>query len=294
MLAVTDPFDEMVTGLVSDDGAAAIIRLQFDGQATDVPPETKTALKDVGADLEEALPAGSQVAVGGDLFSQSLPTISIIEAVGVLVALFVLIVTFRSFAMAWFPLASALIGVALAISLIFVATAFATISSTTPLLAIMLGLAVGIDYALFIAARHQDQVRAGVDPEESAARATGTAGSAVVFAGVTVLIALIGLSFANIPFLTTMGIAASVAVAIAVLVALTLTPAFLGFAKGRVVGWKRRSRPRSPALVEQASGDADAARCAPTTATRRMPSPSLRAGPLATARAHRASSPTAG
>ena len=96
----------------------------------------------------------------------------------------------------------------------------------------MLGLAVGIDYALFIVARHQDQVRAGVDPEESAARATGTAGSAVVFAGVTVLIALIGLSFAGIPFLTTMGIAAAVAVAIAVLVALTLTPAMLGFVEG--------------------------------------------------------------
>ncbi len=241
VLAVTDPFNEMVTGLVSDDESAAIIRLQFDGQATDVSPETKTALKDIGAELEESLPEGSQVVVGGDLFSQSIPTISIIEAVGVLIALFVLIVTFRSFAMAWFPLASAIIGVALAVSLIFVATAFATISSTTPLLAIMLGLAVGIDYALFIAARHQDQVRAGVAPEESAARANGTAGSAVVFAGVTVLIALIGLSFANIPFLTTMGIAASVAVAIAVLVALTLTPAFLGFAKGRVVGWKRRA-----------------------------------------------------
>ena len=247
VLAVTDPFNEMVTGLVSDDASAAIIRLQFDGQATSVPPETKTALKDIGADLEESLPAGSQVAVGGDLFSQSIPTISIIEAVGVLVALFVLIVTFRSFAMAWFPLASAIIGVALAVSLIFVATAFASISSTTPLLAVMLGLAVGIDYALFIAARHQDQVRAGVAPEESAARANGTAGSAVVFAGVTVLIALIGLSFANIPFLTTMGIAASVAVAIAVLVALTLTPAFLGFAKGRVIGWRRRPRGSSAA-----------------------------------------------
>ncbi|GAA1961497.1 MMPL family transporter [Microbacterium deminutum] len=242
VLAVTDPFDKMVTGLVSDDGSAAIVRLQFDGQATAVSPETKTALKDFGAELQQSLPEGSQVAVGGDLFSQSLPKISIIEAVGVMIALFVLIVTFRSFRMAWFPLASAIIGVALAVSLIFVATAFASISSTTPLLAIMLGLAVGIDYALFIAARHQDQVRAGVGPEESAARATGTAGSAVVFAGVTVLIALIGLSFANIPFLTTMGIAASVAVAIAVLVAITLTPAFLGFVKGQVVGWKRRSR----------------------------------------------------
>ena len=112
----------------------------------------------------------------------------------------------------------------------------------------MLGLAVGIDYALFIAARHQDQVRAGVEPEESAARATGTAGSAVVFAGVTVLIALIGLSFANIPFLTTMGIAASVAVAIAVLVALTLTPAFLGFAKGASSAGSGAPAASAPAL----------------------------------------------
>jgi RND superfamily putative drug exporter len=145
------------------------------------------------------------------------------------------------------PLLTAILGVGLSMALIFVATAFASISSTTPLLALMLGLAVGIDYALFIAARHQDQVREGVDPEESAARATGTAGSAVVFAGVTVLIALIGLSFAGIPFLTTMGIAAAVAVGIAVLVAVTLTPAMLGFVKGRIVGRQRRRGRRADA-----------------------------------------------
>ena len=164
-------------------------------------------------------PDGSQVAMGGDLFSTSVPALSLIEAVGVLIALFVLIVTFRSVAVAWFPLISAIIGVGLAVALIYFSTAFASISSTTPMLAIMLGLAVGIDYALFIVARHQDQVRTGIVPEESAARATGTAGSAVVFAGVTVLIALVGLGFAGIPFLTTMGIAAAVAVAIAVVVA---------------------------------------------------------------------------
>ncbi|MFE7846271.1 MMPL family transporter [Microbacterium sp. NPDC057407] len=237
VIAVTDPFSEMVSGMVSDDESAAIVRLQFDGQATDVSEETETALLEVADDLRAALPDGSEVAMGGDLFSTSVPALSIIEAVGVLIALFVLIVTFRSFAVAWFPLISALIGVGLAIALIFVSTAFASISSTTPMLAIMLGLAVGIDYALFIVARHQDQVRAGVEPEESAARATGTAGSAVVFAGVTVLIALIGLGFAGIPFLTTMGIAAAVAVAIAVVVAVTLTPALLGFAKERVAGW---------------------------------------------------------
>jgi RND superfamily putative drug exporter len=246
VLAVTDPFDEMVDGLVSDDGQAAIIRLQFDGQATDVSDETLADLETIAADTRAAMPDSSQVAIGGDLFSTSVPALSLIEAVGVLIALFVLIVTFRSIAVAWFPLASALVGVGLAIALIYVSTAFASISSTTPMLAIMLGLAVGIDYALFIVARHQDQVRAGVEPEESAARATGTAGSAVVFAGVTVLIALIGLSFANIPFLTTMGIAAAVAVAIAVVVALTLTPALLGFAKGRVIGWARRAPRRAP------------------------------------------------
>ncbi len=256
IIAVQDPFDEMVTGLVSDDDRAAIVRLQFDGQATDVPAGTKDELAAVAEGLREALPDGSQVAIGGDLFSTSVPGLTITEGVGILIALFVLIVTFRSLAVAFFPLASAIIGVGLAIALIYVSTAFATISSTTPMLAIMLGLAVGIDYALFIVARHQDQVRDGVEPEESAARATGTAGSAVVFAGVTVLIALIGLGFAGIPFLTTMGIAAAIAVAIAVLVAVTLTPAFLGFAKGRVAGWKRRA-PRRTRGAKPKRGFAD-------------------------------------
>ncbi|WP_137843074.1 MMPL family transporter [Microbacterium sp. 2FI] len=273
VIAVTDPFNEMVTGLVSDDESAAIVRLQFDGQATDVSDETLTQLEGVADDLRESLPAGSQVAMGGDLFSTSVPALSLIEAVGVLIALFVLIVTFRSFAVSWFPLISALIGVGLAIALIFIATAFVSVSSTTPMLAIMLGLAVGIDYALFIAARHQDQVRVGMEPEESAARATGTAGSAVVFAGVTVLIALVGLGFAGIPFLTTMGIAAAVAVAIAVVVAVTLTPALLGFAKGRVVGWghgkKRRGMPlgrrRATAQATATEEDAEAPEPVPTT-----------------------------
>ncbi|MAP62764.1 MAG: transporter [Microbacterium sp.] len=242
VLAVTDPFDENVSGLVSDDDRAAIIRVQLDGQPSTLPSGTTAALQQVADDLDAALPEEAEVVLGGDLFSASIPALSPVEAVGVLIALFVLIITFRSIAVAWFPLVSALIGVSLSVALIYVATAFATVSSTTPMLAVMLGLAVGIDYALFIVARHQDQVREGMAVEESAARATGTAGSAVVFAGVTVLIALIGLSFANIPFLTTMGVAASVAVAIAVLVALTLTPALLGFAKGRVVGWPRRAR----------------------------------------------------
>ena len=278
ILAVTDPFSEIVNGQVSEDGDAAIVRMQFDGQATDVPPGTKTALQDVAAELREELPAGSEVALGGDLFALSVPGVTITEAVGLLIALLVLIVTFRSFVVAGLPLLTAIIGVGLSIALIFLSTAFASISSTTPLLALMLGLAVGIDYALFIVARHQDQVRAGVDPEESAARATGTAGSAVVFAGVTVLIALIGLSFAGIPFLTTMGIAAAVAVAIAVLVALTLTPAMLGFLKGRVAGRPKRASSRRSGSLAQPTGGRGAAR----TVSEQSRSPSERsddAGP---------------
>jgi len=240
--AVTDPFDAQIAGGISDDARAAIIRIQFTGEATAVPAATKDALRDATTALGAALPAGSQAVLGGQLFATEIPGASVTELIGVIVAALVLMVTFRSFLVAGMPLGTALLGVALSVALIFIATGFATVSSTTPLLAVMLGLAVGIDYALFIVSRHQDQTRGGMDPEESTARAVGTAGSAVVFAGITVLIALIGLGFAGIPFLTTMGVAASVAVAIAVCIGLTLTPAFLGFAKGHVIGWRRRAK----------------------------------------------------
>jgi RND superfamily putative drug exporter len=242
VLAATSPYDEMVSGMINDDDTAAIVRVQFDGEATDVSEETTDALRAVVSELTTALPDGAQTSLGGDLFAISIPGVTLTEAVGLLIALLVLIVTFRSFVVAGLPLLTAILGVGISMAGIFTATAFATVSSTTPLLALMLGLAVGIDYALFIVARHQDQVRDGVEPEESAARAVGTAGSAVVFAGVTVLIALIGLGFAGIPFLTTMGVAASAAVAVAVAIAVTLTPALLGFMKGRVAGRPKRAR----------------------------------------------------
>lgn len=263
--AVTDPYDTRISGGISDDGRAAIVRIQFAGESTAVPDATEDGLREQAAALGSALPAGSQAVLGGQLFATDVPGATLTEALGVLIAALVLMVTFRSFLVAGMPLATAILGVGLSVALIFIATGFATVSSTTPLLAVMLGLAVGIDYALFIVSRHQDQTRAGMDPEESTARAVGTAGSAVVFAGITVLIALIGLSFAGIPFLTTMGIAASVAVAIAVCVGLTLTPAFLGFAGHRVVGWGYK-RPKKRA--RGASADDTAAEAARATAER--------------------------
>ncbi|MET3508993.1 MMPL family transporter [Plantibacter flavus] len=241
------PFDENVTGAVSEDQRAALISIQFDGAQTDITAATISDVEDAEASLAKALPAGAESALGGQLFSNSLPTLSVIELVGVVVALVVLILTFGSFLAAGMPLITALLGVGISMALIFVATVFGPISSTTPMLALMLGLAVGIDYALFIISRHQDGLRSGLDPAESAARATATAGSAVIFAGLTVIIALLGLAVANIPFLTTMGVAAAVGVAIAVVISLSLIPAMLGFAGERLRPKARRAGKRSAA-----------------------------------------------
>jgi RND superfamily putative drug exporter len=254
---VTSPYSTLVKNTVSSDGSAAVITVQLTGQQSTVGADTKDAIKAAGAHLQSALPAGSQVAVGGQVFSQSLPTISATELIGVGVALVVLVLTFGSFIAAGMPLLTALLGVLLSVALIFIATLFGPISSTTPLLALMLGLAVGIDYSLFIISRHQSQLKMGVDPEESTARAVATAGSAVLFAGLTVIIALVGLSVAGIPFLTTMGIAASVAVAIAVLISLTLTPALVGFAGKRITPGYRAARRREKAEARAAAKSPD-------------------------------------
>ncbi|MET3567205.1 RND superfamily putative drug exporter [Leifsonia sp. 563] len=267
---VSSPYSTQVKNLISDDRSAAIITVQLKGQMTTVTDATKTAVKDAGADLAKQLPDGSKSAVGGQLFSQNLPTLSVIELVGVLIALVVLILTFGSFLAAGMPLLTAILGVAISMCLIFIATLFGSISSTTPMLALMLGLAVGIDYSLFIISRHQAQLKSGVPPEESAARAVATAGSAVLFAGITVIIALAGLAVANIPFLTTMGIAASVGVAVAVLVALTMTPALLGFAGARLTPGRRKAaraakRGATAAAVEGAT-EAETAQAAPSAA----------------------------
>src|SRR6185312_14545108 len=123
-------------------------------------------------------------------------------------------------------------------------------SSTAPMLALMIGLAVGLDYALFILSRHRTQLARGENPEESAATAVGTAGSAVVFAGVTVIIALLGLLVVGIPFLSVMGVGAAFAVLVAIGVATTLLPALLGLAKGRLTPKPGSRAARPPTRTE--------------------------------------------
>lgn len=250
----SSPFASTSSSNISSDATAALVPVQLTVGQSAVKDSTKDALQAAGHSLQKQLPSGAQVAMGGQVFSQSAAGISITELLGVLVAFVVLAFTFGSLVAAGLPLVTALLGVAASLSVILMATRFITVTSTTPLLALMLGLAVGIDYALFIISRHQDQVKQGLDPEESAARAVATAGSAVVFAAVTVIIALVGLSVAGIPFLTTMGIAAAFAVAVAVLISMTLTPALLGFVGVRVVP-KRYRRAQAVELPDPATVD---------------------------------------
>ena len=210
---------------ISDDREAAQVQVQFDRELTAVTPGERSQLVGTGDALKAA---GYTVAFGGDVFTNTGPQLSITEIFGIIAAFIVLFLMFRSFRAAVMPIVTAVLGVLVTIALTIAATGFATISATAPLLAIMIGLAVGIDYALFIVSRHREQLADGLDPEEAAARSVATAGSAVVFAGVTVVIALLGLAIARIPFLTIMGAVAALSVVIAVAVALTVLPALLG------------------------------------------------------------------
>lgn len=228
--SVTSPFDPMVAGMINDDRTAAMVNVLLDVPGTEVTDTQRAELTEAAQDFETNMPAGSRVQIGGEAFSVEIPGMSIIELVGVGVAMVVLLVTLGSVVAAGMPLLTAIIGVAVTMAIMLIATRLMAISSTTPMLAVMLGLAVGIDYGLFILSRHREQLAEGMDTEESAARSVATAGSAVVFAGLTVVIALIGLSIAGIPFLGVMGVFAAVGVALAVLIALTLLPALMGFA----------------------------------------------------------------
>ena len=175
---------------------------------------------------------------------QPIPEQAASEAIGIAIAAVVLLITFGSFIAAGLPLLTALFGIGTGVGLITAASGFVSLSATTSILAIMIGLAVSIDYALFILSRFRSELAddADLDPLEAIGRAVGTAGSAVFFAGLTVVIALTGLAVVGIPLLTEMGVAAAVTVALAVLVALTLLPALIGFAGLRVLGRRIQRR----------------------------------------------------
>nr|WP_223241854.1 MMPL family transporter [Streptomyces sp. CBMA123] len=239
-----DPFK--MPGAVSKDGSTAYATVNYSAKAGEVSKGATDALQQAA---QHGRDAGLKVEIGGNALMAKPDAGGSSEAIGMALSAVVLVITFGSLVAAGLPLLTAVIGVGLGMSLI---TAFGSalgLSSTTGTLAMMLGLAVGIDYALFIVSRYRAELAEGRTPQEAAGRAIGTAGSAVVFAGLTVVIALAGLSVVGIPLLAKMGMAAAGTVVIAVLVALTLVPALLGF-----IG--RRALPRK---VRKAKGEAQPA-----------------------------------
>ncbi|MFJ9979857.1 MMPL family transporter [Streptomyces cyaneofuscatus] len=230
---VADPFEAKA---VSEDGSTAYISVSYKVNSMELTDETRDALEGAGKDAQSS---GMKVEIGGDAL-QVMPHTGTAEIIGVAIAAVVLVITFGSLIAAGLPLVTALVGVGIGVSTITALASVMDLGSTTSILAMMIGLAVGIDYALFIVSRYRAELAEGREREEAAGRAVGTAGSAVVFAGLTVVIALAGLAVVNIPMLTKMGLAAAGTVSIAVLIALTLVPAALGFAGKRIMGRKAR------------------------------------------------------
>lgn len=231
---VTQVADPFLAGALSKDGRIALARATYNILPLDVSTTDQAALLATGKNAGQL-----QVEFSGTAAQVKGTPGGIGELLGVGVAAIVLLAMFGSFTAAGVPLLTAFVGVGIGAAAITTLTGFITLSNTTPVLGLMLGLAVGIDYALFIMSRYRDELIKGRAGEDAAGRAVATAGSAVVFAGLTVIIALVGLLTVNIPFLSYMGIGAAGTVIIAVLVALTLLPAMLGFSGAKVLGRRK-------------------------------------------------------
>jgi RND superfamily putative drug exporter len=244
VLAVTPPTSSPI------DPTIGIVEVRYADDVAVIGADGAAALKDlVAAANSESL----QVEVGGDVVEfNSQPETKAAEAIGVGVAVIILLVAFGSVIAMGLPIFTALLGLGIGLSLITVVARFIDMSSAGPQIASMIGIAVGIDYALFIVTRHREFMAQGHDPVESAGRAIATSGSAVVFAGGTVMVSILGLFLTGIAFIGTMGLAAAITVAVAVLAAITLLPALLGWLGTRIDRWSLPGRSRR-ALESQAA-----------------------------------------
>ncbi|WP_017573141.1 MMPL family transporter [Nocardiopsis halotolerans] len=253
---------EMASGIrsVSEDGDTALVRVAFTDSQTEVSQETRDAVMAV---FESDPVPGTTVDFGNDMAMTMPSLVSTAEVIGVIVAGVVLVVMLGTLVGAGLPILTALVGVGVATLVAMSLSGVLEMASVTPILGLMLGLAVGIDYALFIINRHRRQLRQGVDVSASIGLANGTAGNAVVFAGTTVLIALLGLNLTGIGFLGLMGSVAAVSIATAVFIAVTLVPALLSLLGTRVLSRRERAR-----LAESTSAPGEGA--GPAERTRPM------------------------
>ena len=229
VVSVSDPF---ATHAISPDGRVALSQVQYSAVAANVLDSTLDALT---AATAPARSAGVQVEYSGSVYpGWRIATSETPELVGLILAFIILSITFGALVTAGLPILTAIIGVITTLMCVTAIASVVNIASASTTVAIMLGLSCGIDYGLFILMRHRNNLLSGMEIEDAAALAGGTAGSSVVFAALTVIIALCGLSVVGIPFLTVMGLSAAGSVLVALLIALTLIPAMLGFAGRKV------------------------------------------------------------
>ncbi|RPE77814.1 MULTISPECIES: MMPL family transporter [unclassified Frondihabitans] len=247
--SLTDPFAKTAP-YVSPDGTVAVSTLTYDHPGN---LDQKTKYYDAALAFQEKSHPGIGVNLGGNLLETSAPAAGIGEGLGVVAALLVLVLTFGSLLAAGANLLVAVFGVGLGAIGVVTYGAFFPLGDNAIILAAMLGLAVGIDYSLFILSRFRSELRDGRSVEDAVARSVGTAGTAVVFAGLTVIIALVGLLVVNIRAISEMGIAAAAAVAISVLIALTLLPVLMRTLGRRALPKKYRHL-REGAVIAQTPG----------------------------------------
>jgi RND superfamily putative drug exporter len=227
--SVVDPFQGQ---LVSPSRTVALGQVLWSAKPAGVTDANLTAVKDA---MKPVQADGVQVEYNGSVYpGWRTPVSETPELIGLGIAFVILMITFGAFAAAGMPILGAIIGVVTTLMGITAVASVLTIASASTTVALMLGLSCGIDYGLFILSRHRSNLLNGMTPEESVPLAMGTAGSSVVFAALTVIIALCGLTVVGIPFLTVMGLAAAASVTVALLIALTLLPAMLGFAGTKV------------------------------------------------------------
>lgn len=234
--SVSDPFDA-TQPYVSEDGTLAVATISY-GSLTE---DQEKDYYDAALSLQEKAPSDLGVELGGNLVPLGAPAPGLGEGVGVVVAFLVLILTFGSLLAAGVNLLIAVFGVGVGLVGVLAYGSLFPIGENSIILASMLGLAVGIDYTLFILSRFRIELRSGKSVEDAVARATGTAGTAVVFAGATVIVALVALLVANLSFITEMGFAAAAAVLVAVLLALTLLPVMMRTLGTRALSKKQRA-----------------------------------------------------
>jgi uncharacterized membrane protein YdfJ with MMPL/SSD domain len=234
--SVTNPLSSsgQTAGLLAKDGQTAFAPVLLDIGSGDLTPELAQQVIDA---TEPAQKAGITVAAAGSIGSTlSTDDSEISEVVGIVAAMIILTLVLGSLVAMGMPIITAVVGLGVALGVIGLLGHAVTIPSSGPTLATMIGLGVGIDYALFLITRHQEQLRSGLSPVDSIAQAVATSGSAIVFAGCTVVIALLSLGVAGIPLVSALGLASAIAVVAAVLVAITLLPAFLGLL-GHRIAW---------------------------------------------------------